>query len=207
MKKILFQYVIAIILSLYCSSMAMAHRINVFCWVEEGQIQCYAKFSTGNPVKEGDYKVYNSAGKLLYEAKGDKKGNFHYKIPENILQHPQDLKIECIAEMGHKNFWVVKKDEIVPSSEMEEEESSLSGKKETPQVESTPSQAQKEIGIDKKELEKIVSKVMDRELAPIKMDLAMLKEHPIQIRDVLGGIGYILGLMGIFFYFKSKNSG
>ncbi len=205
MKKILFQYCLIIGILICSCSMASAHRINVFCWVEEGEIQCYSKFSTGNPVKEGDYKVYDSTGKLLYEAKGDKKGNFHYKIPKSILEHPEDLKIECIAEMGHKNFWVVKKDEIVPSSDMEEESSSY-GEEEGSSLQSPPKENKKVVGIDRKELEKILSKVLERELAPIKMDLAMLKEHPIQIRDVLGGIGYILGIMGIFLYFKSKNS-
>ncbi len=183
-------------------SAVMAHRINVFCWVEEAKIQCYAKFSTGNPVKEGDYKVYDSKGKLIFEGKGDAKGNFTYKIPKDILEHPQDLKVECIAEMGHKNFWVVKKEELMPSSEGEVEEES------SPPEEgvSSPQTKTQVVGIDKKEMEQIVTKVLEKELAPIKMDLAMLKEHPIQIRDVLGGIGYILGIMGIFLYFKSREN-
>ncbi len=47
--------------------------------------------------------------------------------------------------------------------------------------------------------------ILSKELVPIKRDIAELKEPKIDFRDILGGIGYIFGIMGIILYFKSRD--
>ena len=189
---------ISILFLVFISSSTYAHRINVFCWVDGQNINCYSKFSTGSPVVEGTYKVFKG-NKLIFEGKGDKKGNFTYKIPSNILKNPEDLKFVCIAEMGHKNFWIVKKEELIPSKSNDENIESEDVEEDT-NTEKVTSKA-----IDYKKLNRLFKKTIEQELAPIKRDLAELKEPKIDFRDVLGGIGYIIGFMGIIMYFKSRN--
>jgi nickel transport protein len=101
--------------------------------------------------------------------------------------------------MGHKNFWIVKKEELIPSKSNDENIESEDVEEDT-NTEKVTSKA-----IDYKKLNRLFKKTIEQELAPIKRDLAELKEPKIDFRDILGGIGYIIGFMGIIMYFKSRN--
>ncbi len=201
------RYSIFILVSLFlCLQNVYGHRIDVFCYTEDNVIKCYSKFSTGTPVRYGKYQVYIRK-KLIYEGKSDDQGNFVYKIPKELLNNPKDLKIVCIAEMGHENYWIVKKEEYAtniqkePSSDNDffDEEEDLSKENKTTQ---TTHQA----SIDIIRLEKSIRKIIASELSPIKLELVKLQEPKIDLRDILGGIGYIFGIMGIIMYFKSQKS-
>lgn len=165
------------------------HRINVFCYVDGTNIRCEAKFSPGGPVKNGKIVVTSvQTGKVLLKTKTDKKGKTNFRIPEEALKKHWDLKVTCNAEMGHRNFWIVKADEMMPAEE---------------QKQPLPQKREKE-NISKKELEALISRIMERQLAPIKRDMAELKEHHISLQDVIAGIGYIFGLAAIALYFMSR---
>lgn len=53
-------------------------------------------------------------------------------------------------------------------------------------------------------IEKVIEKALDRKLAPIMRTLAEMQEQKIRLTDVLGGLGYIFGLVGVAAYFKRK---
>ncbi|MBF0527124.1 MAG: hypothetical protein HQK56_18740, partial [Deltaproteobacteria bacterium] len=51
----------------------------------------------------------------------------------------------------------------------------------------------------------IVEKSLDTRLHPIIRTLAQMnKEQGPRLSDIIGGIGYIFGLMGLVMYFRSK---
>jgi nickel transport protein len=54
------------------------------------------------------------------------------------------------------------------------------------------------------EIEKAFEKALDRKLAPIMRTLAEMREEKVRLADVLGGLGYIFGLVGAAAYFKRK---
>ena len=58
-----------------------------------------------------------------------------------------------------------------------------------------------------RQLEQIIEQVIEKELSPIKRILAENSEQKLKLQDILGGLGYILGLAGIAAYFQSKKSG
>jgi hypothetical protein len=58
--------------------------------------------------------------------------------------------------------------------------------------------------VDRQMLEEVVNKALDRQLAPIKEMLTELTIHQTSLTDILGGIGYILGLFGLWAYCLSK---
>lgn len=200
--------IIMCLLLFICVTHSYAHRINVFCYVEKTKIKCYSKFSTGSKVKKGSYKVYAN-DKLLFEGYGDDNGNFFYEIPKDLLDNPQDIKIECIAEMGHKNYWIIKKYEYSNISKQNEKIDQSSFNEDDlfqDNDNKNTNHNYTETNINIKDLENIIERIISREIAPIKMDISEMKEHKTDIRDILGGIGYILGIMGIILYFKSKSS-
>jgi nickel transport protein len=53
-------------------------------------------------------------------------------------------------------------------------------------------------------LEAALNKALERQLAPIKEMLTDLTVHRTSLTDIIGGIGYILGICGLGAYFLSK---
>jgi nickel transport protein len=56
-------------------------------------------------------------------------------------------------------------------------------------------------------IDKALEKALDRKLAPIMRTLAEMQEHKVRLTDVLGGLGYIFGLVGVAAYFKRPRKG
>ena len=54
------------------------------------------------------------------------------------------------------------------------------------------------------DIEQTLEKALDKKLSPILRMLAELHDQGPKVSDVLGGIGYIIGLVGIAAYFKGK---
>ena len=164
------------------------HRVNIFCWVEGNQVKCESRFTPGGPVKSGSVEVYSQqTGERLLTTRIDKNGRTVFDIPEAAKKHGWDLKVHCSAEMGHGNSWVVKADEFAS-----DEKGGFTVRAQGPLPEKAMSSGA---------LEKMFSRVLSDQLTPIKRDLAELKVRRISFQDILGGLGYILGITGIVFYF------
>jgi len=86
---------------------AMAHRVNLFAYVEGGQVYTESYFPDGTPAEGGKVLVYDSLGKLLLNGVTDKAGLFNFTIPK-----VDDLTIVIEATMGHKNSFKLKKSEV-----------------------------------------------------------------------------------------------
>jgi nickel transport protein len=97
----------AIFAVLLCSTTAMAHKVNVFAYVEGGKVYTESYFPDGEPVEGGKVLVYDSQDKLLLEGKTDKAGHFNFDVPK-----VDDLTIVIEATMGHKNSFKLKKAEV-----------------------------------------------------------------------------------------------
>jgi len=178
-------------LTLFIPQPAFCHRVNIFCYVEGKQVKCEAKFTPGGPVKSGQIVVYSKqTGKRLLTTSTDKNGKAVFNIPKEAIKNHWDLKVVCNAEMGHRNFWVVRADEL-PTSEVAK-------------APAHGGQAGDAPAISTEELEKALSRVLSCQLAPIERDLAQLKENRITVEDIFAGLGYIFGLAGVAFYFLGK---
>ena len=181
---------------------AGAHRVNIFAWVEGDTVLVECKYPDGTKVHEGVIRVLDSAGKELLNGKTNTKGEFSFKAPKQ-----DDLTIVLEAGMGHRADWPLSKQDLAPAGE-----APPPGSAAPPQVHSkaeTPSPAAKEsapgaasppaAGIDE-----AIEKALDKKLAPVMRMLAEMREQKVRLTDVLGGIGYIIGLVGVAAYFKRK---
>ena len=54
------------------------------------------------------------------------------------------------------------------------------------------------------EIERIVDAALDAKLSPIKRMLAEQTEAGPNLRDIIGGIGWIFGLIGVAAYFRRR---
>jgi nickel transport protein len=61
--------------------------------------------------------------------------------------------------------------------------------------------------LDLQELEAMVSRLLDQKLAPIKAQLAQQNaKDPVTLHDVVSGLGWILGLVGIAAWFLGRKA-
>ncbi len=87
---------------------AMAHKVIIFAYVENGAVHTESYFPDGKMIEEGTIEVLDSSGKELLEGKCDKAGLFSFSLPEK----KEDLTIVINTSMGHKNSFVLKKTEM-----------------------------------------------------------------------------------------------
>jgi len=170
---------------------ALAHRVYVYAWVEGDKVYTESYFSSGNEVREGLIQVFAPDGKKLLEGRTNEKGEFSFDIPQRT-----DLRIVLNATMGHKGEYLLKADE-------------LGGGRPERAVIERPKQVTKttvsSVGVSEEKIRVIVEQVLDSRLQPIARSIAKMREEKGPgFTEVVGGIGYIVGLMGIVLYFMSK---
>ncbi|MBF0227232.1 MAG: carboxypeptidase regulatory-like domain-containing protein [Desulfobacterales bacterium] len=104
MKKII---LLLSLIFIFGTSVAYAHKVNVFAYVQSGMIYTESYFPDGSPVSDGTIEIYDSSKNMLITGKTDKEGLFSCKI---IKQ--DDLTIVINASMGHKSSFKLKKSDL-----------------------------------------------------------------------------------------------
>jgi len=166
---------------------ALAHKVTIFAWVEGDTIFTESKFSGGKRAINAHVLVFDIQGKQLLEGKTDHNGEFSFKIPKIT-----DLRIVLNAAMGHKAEWTI------PESEIREASGLLGNKR--PGESSQPLA----VGLSREEIRDLVEESLDKKLGPIVRMLTELQSKGPSVTEIVGGIGYIFGLMGVALYFKNR---
>lgn len=166
---------------------ALAHKVMIFAWVEGDTVFTESKFSGGKKVMNAQVLVFDKGGEQLLEGKTDNKGKFSFKVPKLT-----DLRIVLNAAMGHKAEWTMPESEI-------RESCGDPGSKKTDE----PSQAIA-VGLSKEEVKKLVEESLDRKLRPIIKMITKSQSKGPSVTEIIGGIGYIFGLMGLVIYFRNR---
>jgi nickel transport protein len=172
---------------------ARAHKVSIFAWVESDTVYTLSKFSGGKKVKKGRIVVYDPEGKKLLDGLTDDQGEFAFKIPQETA-----LRVELVAGAGHKGYWLVPLEEIVgtpaPNSDGIAEKAPTGKSAEKDRI----------TGSDDARLQAAIETALDKKLKPVMRLLAESKQSGPSLTEILGGIGYIIGLVGIAAYFKSR---
>jgi len=175
--------------ALFCP-LVFAHRVNIFAQVEGSSVvgQCY--YNDGTPLRNQKVEVLRSSGEKILELVTDDEGNF--KFTPRVRE---DLKIVLYAGMGHKA-------EITVEARMLPEVAKTS--KEKPQGALKKSEGiTEEHGLDTLQVRKIVEDVVDEKFNTLE-ELITKQQKSISVTTIIGGIGYIFGIFGLYLYFRSK---
>ena len=173
---------------------AMAHRSIIFAWVEGDRVFTESKFSGGKLVKGGEVIVYDLEGKQLLKGKTDDKGEFSFEIPKKT-----SLKIVLMAGTGHRGEWTI------PVSELEGVAGAQAHKTSSQETAREKTRKQAEVShLSSNEIRLTVEEALDKMLKPVMKILVELRENRPTFRDIFGGIGYILGLVGVAAYFNYR---
>lgn len=169
-----------------------AHRVTIFAWVDGDTVHTESKFSGGKKVVGGQVVVTDLQGNRLVEGQTDENGTFSFKMSQRT-----PMRIELIAGMGHRGEWVVRAEEVgaTPARTLEKDNSSR-GHGSNANDESLPSTTT----LGPEDIERIVDAALDRKLEPVKRMIADTRSPGPSISDIISGIGYILGLVGLAAY-------
>ncbi len=186
-NKLLIILLLAAILVICTPLPAFAHKVIIFAWVEGDTVFTESKFSGGKRAINAQVQVFDREDKQLLEGKTDNKGEFSFKIPKLT-----DLRIVLTAGTGHKGEWTI------PESEIQEAAALLEKKKAE-----EPSQPTA-VGLTKEEIKDLIDDSLDRKLRPIVRMMTESQSKGPSVNEIVGGIGYIVGLMGVALYFKNR---
>ncbi len=199
-----------ILLAIYLlPTVAYAHKVSIYAYGEDGMVFAEGYFSDGTRTRNSLIEVFDAkTGEKLLGGKTDNEGKFSFKIPKAT-----SLKLVLHASMGHRNDYTLSAKEVKEAMGLREsgvrsQESGVKGRKGESKPQSTVPLTVTS-GLSSAEIEAVVNKAMDKKLQPVITILLKLKENSEKpgITEILGGIGYIIGLMGIVMYFKGRRKG
>jgi len=193
---------LVVALMLLAAGDALAHRVNVFAWVEGDMVFVECKYPDGTKVHEGVIRVLDSAGKELLSGKTNDKGEFSFKVPKQ-----DDLTIVLEAGMGHRGDWPLSRQDLAPAGEAPKPGPAAAPQASPKNEAPSPAAAEPAAGPASPPpagIDQAIEKALDKKLAPVMKILAEMHEQKVRLTDVLGGIGYIIGLVGVAAYFKRK---
>lgn len=175
---------------------ALAHRVHVFAYVENGEVIVECGYSRSQRVNHGLIEVRAGGGdEVLVRGETDGQGNYRFPVPPKALELGEDLHILLQAGEGHQNEWIVPASEFMPA-----------GNKSAPaQTTSAASAATPAApSVSRAELETVINSALDVKLGPIKHMLLEQTAAGPGITEIIGGIGWIFGLVGVAAYFKGR---
>ncbi|MBF0476481.1 MAG: hypothetical protein HQK59_11730 [Deltaproteobacteria bacterium] len=204
---------VAAALVLIWISPAWAHKVFIYAWVEGDTVRVESYFGGSKKVMDSPVEVFDPSGKKLLEGRTNDQGEFSFKIPAQT-----DLRIVVEAGMGHRAEYTLKEADL-PAGPTEAKGAEPSQGRSSEPVASPPVKpagpepapavtipsAASASNLTADQVRAIVEKSLDTRLQPIIRTLAKMNEdHGPRLSDIIGGIGYIFGLMGLVMYFRSK---
>jgi nickel transport protein len=181
---------------------AEGHRVNVFAWVEDGQVHTQSKFSGGKKVSGGEISVLDMEGNLLLKGQTDENGEFSFQAP---FSGP--MKILLKAGMGHQGEWALTEADFGSHSAdvSSQAADTAESKPEKPASAADPTESGMQT-ISPDLIEHAVEKALDKKLQPLIHLLAESREPKPTLSDIVGGIGYIIGLVGLGAFFNARRN-
>ena len=192
--------ILALALVVMLQATALAHRVNVFAFVDGGDIVVECSYSKSKRVNRGSIEVRDAASDaVLLTGETDENGHFRFPVPEAAKAAGTGLRIVLRAGEGHQNDWVVEASEFMPETAPTQE----SAAPKTAVASAAPT-ATTPVGLTRSDVEEVVNAALDARLAPIRRALLEQTEQGPGLREIIGGIGWIFGLVGVAAYFRGR---
>ncbi len=204
---------LSLALSLLCTvSPALAHRVHLFAYVQQGEIVVDSRFSRAKPVQQGKIEIFAAeSGKLLLQGISDAQGACRFTIPPGLLEKPVDLRLVVKAGEGHQSEWILPAAELNPQASrvLAEKATAPPAAAEAETASPAPAaastfDASPRIAISAQELEAIINRALDARLQPLQAMLAAEQAKGPGLTEIIGGIGWIIGIFALIFVLKNR---
>lgn len=197
---------------------AWAHKVNVYAVAQAGAVTGEGYFSGGAKAQDAEVEVHDASGAVIAQGRTATDGTFTIGLPKNPAA---PLTIVLKAGEGHRNDFTLTAQDMAQAGGADAAGISASpanppGRStETPpasdvpggsagQAGSAPALASTDEARFQTLVEAAVAKAVEEKLVPLRLELAKISEQSraSKVRDIVAGIGWIVGLVGIAAWFK-----
>lgn len=200
--------VIAIALAAMADSAPLrAHALHLFAGAEGERITGHAYFSNGTPAPGAAIEVITADGTVVSEATADSSGDFSIPVSERA-----DFSVVASLPDGHRAAFLITADELTSALPMRQQADADAAPAVADGTEGSSvslADPHDTATLDRETLEAIVDEAVARQVRPLRQDVHAYQAE-IRMRDVLGGLGYILGIAGVAFFVlgrRQRNTG
>ncbi len=185
-----------LLFTLLCSLPLSAHNLKIFAMAEGVTIRGQAYFVGGAPARGAKILITDTAGNVLARLTPDETGHFEYRIASAM-----DYQVVADTLDGHRVSWTLRADEFsfgLPAGEVQPGSDDPQG---TQQPASAPARTE-----TRGEARDKCKQAVAHQVGPLRERL-LACEGQLRLRDILGGLGYIVGLAGLGLWWGGRRRG
>lgn len=176
-------------------SPALAHRLKVFATVVGAGIEGKAYFVGGGPAENVSTTLRDRNEKIVAEGQTDTEGRFALVAPVKT-----DLTVVVDAKDGHIARFTIAAARLPDTLPAGDSAGAAAASPPAEVAAAGPVEAPAQANVDE------IAAAVARQIEPLAEQLDSL-ESSIRLHDVLGGLGYIIGIFGLLAFLKARRSG
>lgn len=180
---------------------AHAHKLSVYAEVRGTTIHGEAYFAGQVPAQDAAVEAFAPDGRKLAETKTDAEGRFTIEA-----RHRCAHRLVVNAGSGHGGQYTLPAEDLPESLPPLDASAGTSPPKAPAEKPAAPSEGRPPRRVpalapaaEPQILKDLVEEAVERRVAPLERRLREYEDR-VRVSDVLGGIGYIVGVTGILFY-------
>lgn len=193
------------------TAQVQAHKVNVFAYVEGDRVVVEGYFSASVKAQDCAVQVFDETGKKIHEGRTDKKGVYSFKLAD-LPAFTGGLKVVLDAGEGHKAEYVLSASDIPGSPKQDAPSKQQPPKKQSGEDSKPVPVASASQYVDQAVLKAALEAALDKKLDPLirmlgKQERLLLEQTQggARMSDIIGGIGWIIGLVGMAAFFWGRN--
>ncbi len=185
-------------LILVLASTVLAHQVRVFAYSSGDAVIVEAFIGNNQPLHNGEVIVTSSTDeKSLYQGQTDNQGRFQFPRPQLPLNN--SLTITVDAGQGHKGYWTLHPEDFsqgsLPPTQGQH----------APVPQASPNSIEPSLSpTEQQQLAELVAQAVAREVEPLKVMLAKEMSKGPSLQEIIGGIGWLIGIGGLLIALKKK---
>lgn len=212
MSKVLRIFALLLLTMALCAANALAHRLNIFAWLNNDQVIVECDNGQHSPAIGANVDIRDSVtGRSLASGKTGDNGRYSFTVPD-VIRQGHGLIIEVNAGQGHRGEWKMDASELYSAAALtagfDEARLQEDGHVHLNATPANPASTAPLPGAnpqpDIEAIRSVVQQSLEAGLAPIRRELAARNSAGPGMTEILGGLGWLIGLVGIALYFKSR---
>ncbi len=163
-------------------SFGLAHKLHIFVTIEPGpEVAGRVYYSRTTPFRYARVDLLDRSGKTIKSARSDEEGRFHLKLKDLGLLDLDGFTVRCETKDGHGVEHKILANALTGSQDKYTHDHF-----ESPQSHGS------------------LRETLALELRPLKEQINAL-ETKIWLRDVLGGLGMLMGVFGLWMFWLARS--
>ncbi len=173
---------------------ALAHKLSLFAGAAGPEIEGKAYFKGGHGARGIAIRILGPDGSVLGETETDSEGRFRFTATRRI-----DHLITAEVGDGHRAEFSVRASELPENLPGPAGQTAAST-----QAAAAPASTQE--AAPPPDVSRQIEEAVARQLRPLREQIAAFEDQ-IRLRDIIGGIGYLVGIAGLMAWLGARRKG